>query len=275
MTKIFVLASGRSGTKYLSSIFKHNVKNCVSRHEPYPSMFGRPIYWYQEKNFEEIRKLFIKKKKRITRCRADVYIETNNAFLKSFSDVAVEFFPDLKLIHIIRNPMTVARSQLNRHMWLNKMRFPLARYYVGDDGKKYFKWTLTGKEDIFQSATIPGDKLTPYQYLVLQWIEIENRAMRFLDKYQKHHECYTLFSPEDLNNAETLEDLFRFFGLEQKERRIHFCGRKNKNATPTVVSEEDQKQFEEVIRRLPDSYLRIFQERIYAGTGCDWAKLLS
>jgi len=214
----------------------------------------------------------MKKAKRIARCRADVYVETNNAFLKSFSDVAVEFFPDLKVIHVIRNPLAVARSQLNRHMWLNRMHFPLRRYYTGGDGEKYFKWTLTGKEDIFRAVATPGDALTPYQYLVLQWIEIENRAMKFLDKYQKHHECYTLFAPQDLNNTRTLEDLFRFFGLEQKEPGICLCGRRNKNAIPTLVSEEDQRQFNGIIRRLPDSYLTIFQKKPY--TECDWAKTL-
>ncbi|MEW5804814.1 MAG: hypothetical protein AB1847_22225 [bacterium] len=270
MIKIFVLASGRSGTKYLSSIFKNNVKNCISKHEPYPTMFGIPIYWYQAKKIEEIKKLFIKKKKRITRCKADVYIETNNAFLKSFSDVAVEFFPDLKLIHIIRNPLTVARSQLNRHIRLNKMHFPLRRFYLGDDGRKYFKWTLTGKEDIFRAVTV--DSLTPYQYLVLQWIEIENRAMRFLDTYQKHDECYTLFAPEDLNNGMILEDMFRFFGLERKGRSINFGGAKNKNRIPTIVREEDQMQFEEVIGGLPESYLKIFRKEPY--TRCTWSKLL-
>lgn len=270
MIKIFVLASGRSGTQYLSSLFQDNVKNCVSRHEPYPSMFGKPIYWYQEKKFDDIRRLFAIKQRRISRCRADVYLETNNAFLKSFSDIAMEFFPDLKLIHIIRNPLEVARSQLNRHIWLNKIRLPLRRYYRGDDGKKYFRWTLTGKEDIFQSVTL--DALTPYQYLVLQWIEIENRAIRFLDTYNKHSECYTLMAPGDLNNGEVIGNLFRFFGLERKDGRINFRGKKNGNKIPTVVSEEDLRQFRQVIGSLPDSCLRIFRNAPY--TGCEWAKLL-
>jgi len=272
MIKIFVLASGRSGTRYLASVFRHNIKRCVSKHEPYPTMFGQPIYWYQEKNFEKIRRLFAIKQWRICHCRADVYLETNNAFLKSFADIALECFPDLKLIHIIRNPLEVAKSQLNRHLWLNKIHLPLRRYYRASDGKKYFRWTLTGNEEIFRATTL--NPLTPYQFLVLQWIEIENRAIRFLDTYNKHADCYTLFAPEDLNSSEVLRSMFHFFGLEQKDERIHFpTGWKNENKTPTKVTKEDERQFRQVIDHLPTSWLKIFHDAPY--TECEWAKLLT
>ncbi|OYT57128.1 hypothetical protein B6U70_02760 [Euryarchaeota archaeon ex4484_162] len=62
MIKIFVLANGRSGTKYLSSLFRHNVRHCIAKHEPYPDMFGMPIYWYQQGNIEMIKKLYKKEK---------------------------------------------------------------------------------------------------------------------------------------------------------------------------------------------------------------------
>lgn len=274
MIKIFVLASGRSGTKYLSELFEHNVKNCVAKHEPYLGMFGKPIYWYQEGNIEKIRKRFALKKKIIDRYRADVYIETNHAFLKSFSDVAMEAFPDMKLIHLIRNPLEVTKSQHNRPVWvgepeLTRFRMPLYSYR-GSDGKTYLDWTLTGKEPIFQDIDIA---LTRYQQLLAQWMELENRAMNFLKKYNKYGDCYTLETPKDLNNETKIRDMFQFLGVKLKQEDLHFQGKKNTAKTPTVVTEVEQKQSKELMKHLPDRYLAIFHHEPYVHF--EWSLLLA
>lgn len=269
MIKIFVLASGRSGTKFLSDIFRYNIKNCISKHEPLPDMFGKPIYWYFQGRTEDIRRLFLIKKKRINRYKKNIYLETNHAFLKSFCDVAMEFFPDMKLIHLIRNPLKVAKSETNKHILHEKTHFPL-QYYVGDDKEKHFRWALTGLEDIFKAVNI--NKFTLYQKYVLQWIEIENRAMRFLEKYKKHKDCYTLILPKDLNDHHVLMDLFRFFKLELKRNMIIIRGRRNYNLIPTIVIDEDKRQFREIVSSLPKSYLEIFQKEPY--NRVEWIKLL-
>jgi len=275
MLKIFVLSSGRSGTKYLSDLFKYNVKSCVSKHEPLPNMFGRPIYWRQQNKTDLIRNKFKKKKKKIVRYKKEVYIETNNAFLKSFSDVAIESFPEMKLIHLIRNPLEVARSELNKDIWIHttkiKILYPFPKYYKADNGERYYIWTLTGREKIFEDVNI--DSLTPYQKYVLQWIEIENRAMDFLDRYKKHNDCYTLASTADLNNREVLMNMFIFFGLELKDENIIMHGEKNKSFMPTIVSERDKVQFQEVVMNLPDEHLKIFQKKPY--TELKWTDLVN
>ncbi|UCD14485.1 MAG: hypothetical protein JSW60_03450 [Thermoplasmatales archaeon] len=270
MIKIFVLASGRSGTKYLSGLFKRNVKNCIAKHEPLPGMFGKPIYWCHQGDMEKVKNRFMKKKRRISQSHAGVYIETNHAFLKSFADVAMECFPDMKLIHVIRNPLKVARSELNRQMWLDKIHLPF-RYYIGDNGERYFRWSLTGLEDIYHQVAI--DLLSLYQKYAVQWIEIENRAMMFLEKYHKYSDCYTLSVPEDLNNEQVVKELFDLFSLQIGEGHLRMYGRRNLNPVPTVVNEEDKKQFQEVVNNLPDKYLKIFQKRPY--TRFEWVKLLT
>lgn len=276
MIKIFALTSGRSGTKYLSGLFNSNIDNCVSKHESYPYMFGKPIYWYQKGEIDKIRKRFKRKKKKIekyARNKKDVYIETNNAFLKSFSDVAIEAFPDMKLVHLIRNPLEVARSELNKEIWIHttkiKILYPFPKYYRAD-GKRYYIWILIGEENIYKDVKI--DSITPFQKYVLQWIEIENRAMKFLEKYKKHNDCYTLFTPDDLNNRQIIEDMFSSFNLELKKNGIVLSGDINKNIVPTVVSNDDKKQLREVVNGLPDKYLSIFQKKPY--TKVEWAKLL-
>ena len=270
MMKIFVLASGRSGTKFLTDLFRYNVKNCTCKHEPFPDMFGRPIYWYNKGEINKIRRLFYIKKLRINYSLGEVYIETNHAFLKSFCEVAMEFFPDMKLIHLIRNPLKVAKSKLNRHLVIDKIHLPF-RYYR-KNGKKYFRWALTWEEKIFQD--IRHLDLTLYQKYIVQWIEIENRAMRFLDKYNKHRDCFTLSVPEDINNPSTIKDLFDFLEVKLKRKNIYIKGRKNKTpgAKKTVVTEEDKAQFREVVNNLPDKYLEIFKREPYKKLS--WVKFL-
>jgi len=178
--KIFCLTSGRTGTKYLSYLFKNNIVNCVSKHEPRPTMFGKPIYWYQTGQKDKIKQLFQKKLEKINSYNIDLYVETNHAFLKSFSDVSMEFFSDMKLIHLIRNPLKVAKSNLNRAEQLLKIHYPLS--YNGDDGNKYIKWTLTGNEEIYKAFNFDNKTIFQvsepkkiYQYFILEWIETEHK----------------------------------------------------------------------------------------------------
>jgi len=278
MKVIFCLTNARSGTKYLSYLFKNNIKGCVSKHEPVPTMFGKPIYWYHTGQTEKIKKIFIKKERRINRYNADVYFEANHAFLKSFSDVAMEYFPDMKLIHLIRSPIKLAKSALNRYKQVRKFHYPFR--YKGDNGKKYINWSLTGEEQIFKDFNCDWNaiyQLTDdnkiYQIILLHWIEIENRAMAFLDKYKKHGDCYTLQSPKDLNDVNVLRDMFDFFNFELKQEEINLRGRKHKGAKPTIITEEDKKQLEEIINKIPPRYLQIFQKKPYVDF--EWGKLLS
>ena len=143
-------------------------------------MFGEAIYWYQSGETDKIREKFKDKIKKIEgyeKSGIDVYFEASHAFLKSFYEVATEAFPDIKLIHVIRNPLEVAKSQFNREMgWIGEpYHVPLHLFFLhkkqwyhnyrAPDGNIYCRWALTGKEQIFQDITI---ELTRYQKLLLQ-----------------------------------------------------------------------------------------------------------
>jgi arabinogalactan endo-1,4-beta-galactosidase len=269
MEKIFVLASARSGTKFLKDLFKYNVKNCISKHESFPDMFGKPIYWYYQGRSEEIRKYFLLKKKIIDRYKQDIYLESNHAFLKSYCDIAMEYFPNMKLIHLIRNPIKVAKSDSNKHFLHERTHIPF-QHYKGTDGIKHFRWALTGHEDIFKNINISNPTL--FQKYVIQWIEIENRAIKFLDTYKKHNDCYTLLVPEDINDRVKLMDMFNFFKLELKNNEIIIRGSKNQNIIPTIITDEDKRQFKEIIDKIPNSHLEIFKNKPYKDI--KWINLL-
>ncbi|HEX5105320.1 MAG TPA: hypothetical protein VFV87_15985 [Pirellulaceae bacterium] len=267
MPTIFALASGRSGTHFLSQLIRRNVDSrkaggCVVRHEPYvfnPSMFGRPIYDFAMGERQYTRTLLERKARIVQRCGAKTYVETSHAFLKSYFDLAPAYFDNLKVIHLVRNPQQVARSEANREELTHWLHLPL-RHYRGGDRRLYFRWSLTGLEPIFQHFDLA--ELSLFQRYAIQWIEIENRAMQFLDRFSMHDRCFTLQTPHDLNDKQRVAELIEFLELPRRGE-ISLAGRRNLNPKPTVISDGDQRQFVEVIAALPRDRLEIFAHPPY------------
>jgi len=263
---IFTLTSARSGTLYLRYLFRNNIPDCCCRHEPFfdrgnPTMLGPAIYDAYAGRRERIRGLLSKKLQYVNRLRCSVYLETSHAFLKSAYLAALEYFPHLKLIHLIRDPLKVAQSEAWREAWRRRLHAPF-HFYRGDDGGRYFFWSLTGKEEIFQTVKRPH--LTLFQRCLIQWIEVENRAVSFLSTHQLHDRCFTLHAPGDLNDATVVKSMFDFFGLPTFHIEVVLGGRKNKSLGMTnFITEADEREAEEVLEHLPERYLEIFGREPY------------
>jgi hypothetical protein len=151
---IFTLTTARAGTLYLRALFQNNIPDCVCRHEPFfdwgnPTLFGRTIYDAHASRLDRVRKLLTKKRAYIDRLPGNAYLESSHAFLKSAYVVALEFFPEMRLVHLIRDPLKVARSAAWREGWRRRLRVPF-HYYIGDDRRRHFVWALTGNEAIFR-----------------------------------------------------------------------------------------------------------------------------
>ncbi|CAN5314777.1 hypothetical protein BH11ACT7_BH11ACT7_30200 [soil metagenome] len=269
---IFSLTSGRSGTLSLCKLLKNNAPHCTINHETNrslqnPSMFGPAIYHHATGDAAAVRGMLQKKRRAIDRCRTPVYVETSHAFLKSYWDLAPEMFPKIKVFHLIRQPMEVARSEANREEW---MRFTYRRYR-GPDGVRYKHWALTGLEPIYRSFDV--SELTLFQQYLIQWIEIENRAMEFLRRFDMAGRCLTLHSPQALNDPATAAAILDFAGAG-RSGDVSLPGVQNR--TPghkTVLGVEEASQLRDVIAALPSSYLEIFEHDPYADQ--PWASLLS
>lgn len=262
----FTLASARSGTLYLRDVFRMNVRNCASRHEPFfdwgnPTLFGPAIYDAFAGRVEKIRTRLVKKRAYIERLRESVYLESSHAFLKSTYLAALDFFPDMRLIHLVRDPLHVAHSETFRETWRRRVHAPF-HFYVGDDGRRHFCWALTGNEEIFQHFR--GRSLSMFQWYLIQWIEIENRAMRFLDEHQLYSRCFTLHSPRDLNDPATMKAMFDFFELPTAQSRVVLGRRRNKSiGHRTVITAENEREWDDVLRHVPGRYLEIFEREPY------------
>lgn len=272
---LFTLTTARSGTLYLRSLFSRNVRDCVTRHEPFfdwgnPTLFGRAIYDAHAGRLDRLRELLARKRRYIERLPGKAYLESSHAFLKSAYLVALEIFPDLQLIHLIRDPLKVARSAAYREEWRRRVHAPF-HYYYGDDGRRHFVWALTGNEEIF--GHFASEELSLFQWYLLEWIEIENRAMRYLDEHQLRERCVTLHSPADLSNGPKLEAMFRKLGLEQKRPSLDFGGRKNRSLgySQTRAAREEA-EYAAILERLPAKYLEIFGREPYVEF--DWSRRL-
>lgn len=271
---IFTLAEARSGTLYLKNLFRLNARDCASRHETFfdfgnPPMFGPVIYDAYAGRLGKIRDRLEKKRCFIQRLPESAYCESSHAFLKSAWLCALDFFPDLRLVHLIRHPLKVAASEAYRELWRRRFHAPF-HFYKGDDGQRHFAWALTGNEDIFQNFT--GAELTLFQWYLVQWIEIENRAMKFLEDRRLHDRCFTLDSPRDLNDPEKIRKMFDFLGVQTKQPQILFGGRKNKSWGYSIMpSSWNENEFQFILERLPERYLEIFRRQPY----CDleWISL--
>jgi hypothetical protein len=108
---VFAATTGRSGTSSLGKIFSA-VPGSICFHEPYPIMFndcpeGVDIRKYRRHEF------YVKKRTNIKRSAIgfDYYVETNHQFIRSFYSHAIDYFKDkIKIIHLYRDPVKVARS---------------------------------------------------------------------------------------------------------------------------------------------------------------------
>lgn len=262
----FTLTSARSGTLCLRDLFRKNIVGCACRHEPFfdwgnPTLFGPAIYDAYAGRLDRIRARLVKKRGYIERLHEPIYLESSHAFLKSTHAAALEFFPRLQLIHLIRDPLYVAKSEAWRQEWRRRIHAPF-HFYRGDDNRRHFCWALTGNEKIFQH--FDPEHLSLFQWYLIQWIEIENRAMRFLDEHDLHDRCFTLHC-SDLNDPNKVREMFEFFEIQTAQKYIALGGRHNRIiGHRTVITAEDELKCGEITRQLPDEYFEIFRRQPYA-----------
>lgn len=225
-------------------------------------MFGKAVDAHTRGDIAEVRRLVEKKRRYISGLRVGAYIETSHAFLKSYYDVAPEYFDDMRVFYLLRDPVKTALSEANREKILDRVCFPFRRYR-GADGKKYFRWSLTGNEPIYQP--FHGEPLTLFQRYFLQWIEIQNRAMWFLGRFEMHDRCVVLDSPRELNDQRCMQAALEKMELPIRSSVIQLTGGKNRTpGVPTVVTQNEEQEAETLLKRIPCDYLTIFRHPLFA-----------
>jgi hypothetical protein len=110
----FILAIGRSGTKFLSQLL-NKAENAYVLHEPLK--VDRMAYkeaYYNEMKARNYIKIFRKKYIYLMQNRIGKQYGEVNSFLRRHSNALKKEFPKVKLIHLIRDGRDVVRSMFSR-----------------------------------------------------------------------------------------------------------------------------------------------------------------
>jgi len=204
-TYIFVATTGRSGSSSLNKIFD-NLDGVASFHEPYPIMVN-PIktnykkILYFKKLFKYKKRIYIKKE-----CKhKKIYFESNHMFIKNFSDEAVrEFKNKVKVIHLVREPMHVAKSFIAIDSIPGKTETGIA-----------YKLNPMHEDNLLslKGVSLPENEIERnFCLCVWYWFEIQARAIAFQQKNPQIQ--FVSIRTEDLNDKIKLSSLFDILGLK-------------------------------------------------------------
>ncbi len=267
---LFTLASGRSGTSYLADFFAKNITHCYSTHEPYftpgnPTLFGKPIAWNTQHNDSALLPELERKCRFIASRKEPVYFESNHAFLKAFNRHAGTLLNNPGFIHLVRHPLRVAKSEYVRERMIRQLRVPFVDY-TDDTGKRLFRWALTGQEEVFRHYP---PSLSRLQFYVLQWLEIEYRAMQLIQDHHWQDRVFFIDVDVDLKREAVLKDMIRFFDLPHQPI-LNMNLRRNPTpfTGPTILTQQDKQEFQAIARDLPENYKMLLQSQPYRD--CSW-----
>lgn len=112
--RVFILSTGRTGTKFLARYFQANFDGVWAVHEPPPAAFRLVSNAYVA---GAISLAALKRLVRVARRRMlsgkttshPIYLESNN-FIYGFFEVLAELEPPPTIVHVVRDPRTYVRS---------------------------------------------------------------------------------------------------------------------------------------------------------------------
>lgn len=249
---VFVVSTGRTGTKFFETFFNNIDQHTFAVHEPQPDLFDLGIEKYREKkSFSDIATFIFQKRDAYLRSfcaqRIKRYVECN-PFLSLLLPETKSVFKKAKFIVITRRPETYVKSALNKS--------PL------DDGAFYFY----GKKDKRLRLKASDLQNDPYikdwesfsrmQKIAWYWSACNKILMDFLEKNQAsclHIHFEDLFTKEESKKMQTVKQMLSFLNINLGDKEIqHLLTLTNvkKNQTQELVFEgidrwstEEKEQF--------------------------------
>lgn len=263
---LFTATTGRTGTMSLVELFNRNVPGGVAEHEAsyrpqggyerlYRALclrdmgslekrcFGRALDWYDRDDPALIR-LVRMRARRIRRQACRVYLESSHAFLSSMGEAMADEFPDLGLIHLVRDPLEVAVSYCNRNthpVETSAFLRALGNWHPHPDSRK-------------NCLPPPDGRLTCLQYYLWVWIEAELRFLRFIERHPaiRHFQLET----RELNDPGRIAALFGHFGIHTETGRIDMPPARNRNRKETQIDGRHLAEAGQLLRRIDPEILR-------------------
>ena len=113
---IFIVSSGRTGTKAIAQHLSRCYPNVWAAHEPSPSWRLRMATTRAlcgKASREELRSMLVRLRGDLVgRAAQRIYVESN-PYLSGFVEVLGEVFEDARVVHVVRDPRTYVRSGVN------------------------------------------------------------------------------------------------------------------------------------------------------------------
>ncbi|MDA7597468.1 class I SAM-dependent methyltransferase [bacterium] len=233
---IFVSSIGRSGTRFISNL----VGACTSvpsHHLLEPHCHGEILEAANAgdkrpeiaEKIEVIREIVVEK---------GSYFESTPMFLRVLAPEMGEMLKDVTLIHLLRDPVEVARSYANRDSYPNHEERP-------------WRLALNSPLALFQFH----GEFSPFQQNLCDWLENE---LRFQKLSSSVGATLDLFF-RDFNDPEKMEMFFKDLGapdFSNEALQQHLEAQdldRNANKVATEISPEDETEARELIQILSDA----------------------
>ena len=207
---IFTITTGRSGTKYLASLFK-TVKNTISLHEPSnEASYLREIN--KNHNTEHARK-FVEDSKiksialKMKNTENCTYIETSHVICKGFLEHLIKHYPDLKIVYLSRDLKSVAKS-LYKHQ-------SITQRHIRDEKARSYYLFPTDKICRFKLTQAQIEQLTDFELCVWYYFEIFSIYQEFRRKGRPIYQI----SLDDLNSFDKTVEFFNRLGLHEYDEK--------------------------------------------------------
>lgn len=223
----FILSTGRTGTQFFESYISET-SSSLCLHEPKPSRrfkFLSNAYLNNQVKSQWICRAFKYSRNKIIRKLGPEqnYIESNN-FAFGCIKALNQCYSDIKILHIIRNPLDYVQSHLNHGFWVGHKRF-FAQYIPfwleSVDPKKYYR----------------ND---PLALLLLRWIYVNKVIFSYKeDNIYLRVRFEDVFNDKMENRLNKINEIRLFFNLEEinKEKNLEVLS-KRRNFSKRVIKFE-------------------------------------
>tara|TARA_R110001606_G_scaffold389214_1_gene555139 strand:- start:333 stop:1076 length:744 start_codon:yes stop_codon:yes gene_type:complete len=227
--KIFVASSGRCGTGFLCSGFKRYT-NISAFHEQNPVLVGSLL---REANCSGLESLALQVKAKDISRNYSFYIDTAHQFMRGFYRYALAEMPNLKVLKLIRNPLEVAVSRINRKVVPGSSGW-LGRY---DD-----------ENNLIKIPKKKWEELSDFQKILLDWIEHEERFDRVKDSFSQI--VYIDFKELTNNPDVTFKRIFDELKIKRYEIKETSLLNRNSNKKKSAYCLKQKSELEYLIKTL-------------------------
>lgn len=252
---VFVVSTGRTGTKFFETFFKIVGDNTYAVHEPQPDFFDLSISKHRKgKSKAAIQNYIISKRdpqiRSLCARRIKRYVECNPFLSFLLPDIKTTY-KQARFLVITRAAKTYIKSALNKS--------PL------DDGKFYF-YDENDKRQRLTAGDFEGDPhqkswatFSRKEKIAWYWNKCNVILLNFMQQHPRaclHLHFEAIFSKDRSLRQQEIEKILHFLGVKIDQQllgRLLDLGDQKKNHTQAVVfegfedwTEKEQQQFEEL-----------------------------